>query len=134
MAQQYQGCIHLSCLFGFVDVDFDDSLPHLCTIGVSYIQLMSVKVVLGNCSFNRFMTWMQPSVSDCFIHAELRSQSVKASCCSGERLQDTGGSGRVGWRVVNSLQKLLTSTDSLIFGRNGGLIFFASSASQSIVF
>lgn len=62
-----------------------------------------------------------------------KSKSPKASCCSAERLKGFEGGDRIGWSWVNSLSKLLTSMDSLIDGRNGGFIFLASRASQSMV-
>ena len=62
-----------------------------------------------------------------------KSKSAKASCCSSERMKGLEGGDRIGWSRVNSLSKLLTSIDSLIDGRNGGFIFLASRASQSMV-
>lgn len=61
-----------------------------------------------------------------------KSKSAKASCCSAVRMKGLGGGERTGWSRVNSLSKLLTSTDSLIDGRKGGFTLLVSRASQSI--
>lgn len=47
-------------------------------------------------------------------------------------MKGLGGGERTGWSWVNSLSKLLTSTDSLIDGRKGGFTLLVSRASQSI--
>lgn len=129
----------ISCMVRFVDDGFwwqwGQSASSTCTIGASYIQLLSVMKRLCYGTVHATVSWAGCNPGLWLLHpcrAE-KSKSAKASCCSGERLQDTGGGDRIGWRLVNSLSKLLTSTDSLIFGRNGGFTFLASSASQSIV-